>query len=60
MGTPSVLSDPDRRRTLRPGLDEPVDAAQAEAVAMRMIDDLHDRVARERETVRALREHLGF
>ena len=59
MGRHAVLSDHDRRRTLRPALDEPVDAAQAEAVAMRMISDLHDRVARERETVRVLREHLG-
>ena len=49
---------PERRRTLRAGLDEPVDAEEAERVAMRLVQELHEEVARERATVRTLRDHL--
>lgn len=40
-------------------LDLPVfDRAQAEEVGLQLADQLRDRVARERETVRALRDYL--
>ena len=48
----------ERRRTLRAELDEPVDAVEAERVAMRLVHELRERVARERATIRALRDHM--
>ena len=48
-----------RRQPLPVELDLPVaDRAQAEEIALRLADQLRDRVARERETVRALRDYL--
>lgn len=49
----------ERRSTMRVPLDEPVDAAEAERLAMRLVRELREQVARERETVRMLRDHLG-
>ena len=48
-----------RRRDLPVDLDLPVvDPAHAEEIGFELADQLRDRVARERETVRALRDYL--
>ncbi len=48
-----------RRRDLPVDLDLPVvDRAKAEELGLELADQLRDRVARERQTVRALREYL--
>ena len=49
----------ERRRVLRVGLDEQLpDPAHAERVGMDLARQLHDRVAAERQTARALRDYL--
>jgi hypothetical protein len=49
-----------RRHHLPVELDLPLaDPAQAEEIGLELADQLRDRVARERETVRALRDYLG-
>ncbi len=48
-----------RRRDLPVELDLPViDRALAEEIGLELADQLRDRVARERETVRSLRDYL--
>jgi hypothetical protein len=50
---------PALRRDLPVDLDLPVpDRGQAEELGLELADQLRDRVARERETVRTLREYL--
>ena len=47
------------RRTLPADLDLPVpDRRRAQELGFELADQLRDRVARERETVRALRDYL--